>query len=266
MSDTIASPLFDFSQSGPNQWSSEGTDRFAQPNGSQFGGWVSGLMMAAILREPERRGAPVAMTGSFLYRVTKGPLTIRTTNLRTGASLAFWQAEIHQDGKLCAQSTITLAQRPEGGPNFGWLEMPQATPPEQIASEPPIQGAPGWRFTFDQRWAKGWPLTSGDHHSLCWAKEVDDIPVDYPQLALFADMFPPRVFAATGERFSASTITFSTYFHASAEEVAETGADYILLEGRGRRGSYGTCDVTAALWRRDGHLLATTEQLCWFRQ
>jgi acyl-CoA thioesterase len=265
MSDTTSAPVFEIAPAGSNEWSAAGTDRFAQPNGSQFGGYVSGLMMAAILSEPDRRGAPVAMTGSFLYRVTKGPFAIRTTNLRTGGSLAFWQAEIVQDGKLCAQSTITLAQRPTGSPNFGWLEMPDVTLPEKIPDEPPPQGAPGWRSTFDQRWVKGWPLINGDHHSLCWSKEVGDVAVDYPQLTLFADMFPPRVFAATGERFAASTISFSTYFHASADEVAGTGADFILLEGRGRRGSYGTCDVTAALWRRDGLLLATTEQLCWFR-
>jgi acyl-CoA thioesterase len=265
MSDTRAALLFDLAPSGPNEWRAAGTDRFAQPNGSQFGGYVSGLMMAAILAEPERRGAPVSMTGSFLYRVTKGPLTIRTKNLRTGGSLAFWQAEIVQDGKLCAQSTITLALRPEAGPNFGWVEMPSASTPEQIPSEPPIQGAPGWREVFDQRWFKGWPLSQGDSHSLCWAKEVGDNAVGYPELALFADMFPPRVFLATGNRWASSTISFSTYFHANAEEVGATGADYILLEGRGRRGSYGTCDVTAALWRRDGLLLATTEQLCWFR-
>jgi hypothetical protein len=36
------------------------------------------------------------------------------------------------------------------------------------------------------------------------------------------------------------------------------------MYGRGRRGSGGVCDLTAEIWRRDGLLLATTEQMWWF--
>ena len=43
------------------------------------------------------------------------------------------------------------------------------------------------------------------------------------------------------------------------------GADFVLQQAHGRRGADGVCDLSASLWRRDGVLLATTEQLVWFK-
>jgi acyl-CoA thioesterase len=261
----MSDKLFDLEMTAAGEWSASGKPRFNNPDGSQFGGYVSGLLLAAILQEPGKRGTPVAMTGVFMTRVAIAPLKVRTAKLRAGNSLEFWQAEIVQEQKLCAQATITLAQRPQGGPSFGWIEMPKLANPESLPSTEYIAGTPGWTQSFDRRIAKGRPLEKSDGHSLIWATEFDDHPVDYPRLAMFADMFPPRTYYGTGERRGSATVSFSTYFHASDEEVAKVGHDYILLEGRGRRGSHGVCDLTAAIWRRDGLLLATTEQLCWFR-
>ena len=55
------------------------------------------------------------------------------------------------------------------------------------------------------------------------------------------------------------------YFHGTAEEIDAVGDDYLLNEATGTRGERSTSGQQARLWSRDGALLATTEQLCWYR-
>jgi hypothetical protein len=43
------------------------------------------------------------------------------------------------------------------------------------------------------------------------------------------------------------------------------GDDFILVECEGRVGGAGASDERSSYWRRDGKLLATSEQLAWYR-
>jgi hypothetical protein len=47
--------------------------------------------------------------------------------------------------------------------------------------------------------------------------------------------------------------------------LAAVGTDYILNQPPGTRGEQSPSALQARLWRRDGVLLATSEQLCWYR-
>ena len=44
------------------------------------------------------------------------------------------------------------------------------------------------------------------------------------------------------------------------------GEDFILIECEGRVGGGGASDERSSYWRRDGKLLATSEQLAWYRE
>jgi hypothetical protein len=57
----------------------------------------------------------------------------------------------------------------------------------------------------------------------------------------------------------------SVYFHATPAELAAVGTDFILNEAIGTRGVESTSGQQARLWSREGSLLATTEQLAWYR-
>jgi hypothetical protein len=255
--------LFDLIPIAEGRWFAAGRDRFAQETGSQFGGYVLGLVITALLREPSRKGSPIALTCTFVSRVANGPLEIRIHCLREQSALAFWQAEVRQgaDETLCAQVIATLADRPET-PRFGWVRMPDATPPESL---PRATIGPPFVVSFDRRLVRGFPASPGDSTSIAWVREDDGEPVDPARLAMFADLFTPRlVYSPAGMRPS-STVSLTLYFHATADEIAAIGPDFVLQHGVGRSGAAGIFDMTASLWRRDGLLLATTEQLCWFR-
>jgi hypothetical protein len=63
-----------------------------------------------------------------------------------------------------------------------------------------------------------------------------------------------------------TTLSLTVYLHATAGEVAEAGRDYLLVECEGRVGGHGASDERSSYWRRDGKLLATSEQLVWYRE
>ena len=98
-----------------------------------------------------------------------------------------------------------------------------------------------------------------------WVRELSGRPIDYVQLAYLADAYAPRIFMWSKAPRLCSTITMSIYFHALAEELAELGDDFILSEITGTRAQHWTIGSQARLWSRKGTLLATTEQLCWFK-
>ena len=56
-----------------------------------------------------------------------------------------------------------------------------------------------------------------------------------------------------------------TESEATADELATVGTDFILNEAVGTRGEQSTSGQQARLWSREGALLATTEQLAWYR-
>jgi hypothetical protein len=55
------------------------------------------------------------------------------------------------------------------------------------------------------------------------------------------------------------------YFYASADELAAVGDDFVLSEAVGTRAEASIVGSQLRLWSRRGALLATSEQLCWFK-
>ena len=106
---------------------------------------------------------------------------------------------------------------------------------------------------------------SGDSSSTHWMRDMSGRALDHVLLAYLADQNAPRSFFwGTGPRPSA-TLTLSVYFHATDDEIAAAGNDYVLAETTGTRGHRSTSDQHVRIWSRRGALLATSEQLCWYR-
>jgi acyl-coenzyme A thioesterase PaaI-like protein len=126
---TTRNDIFDLAAAGEGRWIAAGNDRFAEHKGALFGGYVFGSAMSAVLQEPGGRGAPIAMTATFVSRVTNAPFEIVTQRLKQGNSLEFWRATVVQQREPCVEASVTLAQRTPTAA-FQWLDMPIAAPPE----------------------------------------------------------------------------------------------------------------------------------------
>ncbi|CAN5295509.1 thioesterase family protein [soil metagenome] len=258
-------PMINVEANGPGLWDCEPEPRFLLPNGAHWGGYALGVLLKSVLLEPSRVGAPMSMTVSYLAPLRNEPMVVSTRLLRKGSSLEFWRAEISQrgDDHPCVHAQITLAQR-KPTRRFGWIEMPAAPEPEDVARfKIPVK----FLERFDIRPVDGWRPDKTDSNTIEWTGLVEDHPIDEIVLAMLADRFMPRhAFVYGAAHTPSSTISLTIYFHATAAEIAAVGHDFVLTQAMGRSGSDSIFDMHGQIWRRDGVLLITTEQLSWFRE
>ena len=236
-----------------------------EANTGMFGGWTAALLLKAVLEDPAVEGSPSALTVNFIGRVVPGErLLVRVTRLGNSRSVAHWRADLHGNGgdELLATAAVVLGKR-RGSESAIDFAMPTVPPPEGIpGSNPP--GAFGQRT--DTRAVYGIPpFNRGDMRSITWVRENSGRRVDAIQLAYLADVYAPRVFHISSGPRPSSTLVMSTYFLAGSEELSAVGDDYVLSDAEGTRIEQSLVGSRSRLWSRGGTLLATTEQLCWFK-
>jgi hypothetical protein len=162
---------------------------------------------------------------------------------------------------------VTLARRPPTPP-FAFAVMPQAPAPESLPAPPaPSEAMRHYgAASFDRRSMEGFPPTPGtDSRSLAWVRSMRG-PFDKALLGMVTDNSAPSAMYALGPTIRTTTLTLTCYLHATAEELAELGDDFILVECEGRVGGGGASDERSSYWSRSGKLLATSEQLAWYRE
>lgn len=236
--------------------------------GSQFGGWTAAALLKAIMVEPGAKGAPLSQSVLFLESIGDGPYEISTRLIRSGARLQFWRSELHQGGKCCAHAQVTMGVRRETT-QFTDAMMPDAPPPETDGLgewTPPS----GFGLKYRSRWTTPMPRSpevdrSKPASSLVWQQDRALRPLDVLQLAAMADLAPPRVIWKRDAITASSTVSMTTHFHGTPEEIAAVGSRFILSEVHCRRCEGGYFDHELKLWSPDGALLATSEQMAAFR-
>ena len=241
-------------------------DPLYEANTGMFGGWTAALLLKAVLEHPERVGSAASLTVNFVSRVIPGEeLVVRRTSLGGSRSLAHWRAELLRVGdgeQLLATASIILGQR-RASDHATDLTMPAVPPPEELPSSNP-PGIFGERTETCGAYGVP-PFKRPDLRSLTWVRETSGRAVDEVQLAYLSDVYAPRVFHISDGPRPSSTLTMSTYFLATPEELADVADDFVLTEADGTRIHESLAGSRARLWSRRGSLLATTEQLCWFR-
>jgi acyl-CoA thioesterase len=230
-----------------------------------FGGWTAAVLLRIVLDDPARLGAPSAITVNYVSKIDPGTeVVVRARRVGGGRSLHHWHSELlaADDDRLLAHAMLVFADRRETD-GFTESAMPEAAAPElfEVFHPPSTQGE-----RMDVRPITGNPPFAQDSTaSTCWVRESTGRPVDYLQLAFLADANAPRSFFwSDGPRLSA-TMTMSVYFHGTEEEISSVGDEYLFNETIGTRGDKSTSGQLTRLWRRDGVLLTTSEQLCWYR-
>lgn len=227
-----------------------------------FGGWTTAVALASVMNSSTSEAVPAALTINFVGSIDPGSdVEIRTSLIGSTRSLEHWSSTVHGGDSVHAAALIVLANRRETEPHLQPTK-PDAPDPSTLErfEAPPPQGRQTEMYP-----AAPWAYGSGDTRSAHWLRDTNDRPLDHLLLAYLADQYAPRSFFwGVGVRPSA-TLTMSVYFHATAAELASVGTDFILNEAVGTRGEQSTSGQQARLWSREGALLATTEQLAWYR-
>jgi acyl-coenzyme A thioesterase PaaI-like protein len=263
------SPTYDMALNAvaPGRWTTHAAPEWRNPGGGLWGGYALGLCVRALEAEPEATGEALSMTLTYASGLPSGDLDVRTRRLRQGGSIGVWEVELRPQGveDVGVHGMITLARRP-ATPPFAFATMPQAPSPDDLPS--PVHPAGMEHFgasAFERRTLDGFPpKPGGDSRSLAWVRPRRGA-WDKALLAMVTDNSAPRVMYAL-DRVMTTTLSLTVYLHARAEELAALGDQFILIECEGRVGGGGASDERSSYWSRDGRLLATSEQLAWYRQ
>jgi acyl-CoA thioesterase len=229
-----------------------------------FGG-VSAAMLAQGLKRSARDDLQlVSITTDFMTGMKDGPYALSTIRHRAGRSTEFWAASIQQDGASspALRATAIFGERRE---TVEWTEgeMPDAPPPEDCQGFVPPRP---WAEHISIRPCLNTDIFNATStRNALWVKFTEPRPLDDLALVCLADTPTPRVFFVVHEFTVLSTISMTVYLHASETDLAEAGSDWVMLEANAGRGGGGFYDQHARIWSRAGKLLATTQQMVWYK-
>jgi acyl-coenzyme A thioesterase PaaI-like protein len=239
-----------------------------------FGGVTAAALLRAVERHPERVGDPLSLTVNYAGPIADGPFEITARPVRTNRTNQHWQLELTQDGAVTTTATAVFGIRRD---TWSDLELSMPSVPGPAAEDVVPQIFPdfiAWGRNYDLRFVAGAvpdaePTAeipeNPDSVSTLWLRDTPARPLDFASLTAMSDAFYPRVFLRRGRYLPAGTISLTVYFHATAEELAAQGTEYLLGRARANRFGHGHFDQIAHLWGHDGTLLATSHQLVYFK-
>jgi len=230
-----------------------------------FGGFTASVLLRAVTLDPRAAGDPLALTVNYAAPIAEGRFDVAARLVRANRSTQHWLVELSQgDGEPAAVATVVMAERRES-----WSQQ-IATPPSP--GEAPIYdsgSSANWPGRYRFRFAAGAPDFqgggTGETRSEVWIADAEPRALDHASLAAMGDAFFGRIFHARRAIVPFGTVSMTTHFHVSAEELAAEGATEVLgiADARTFHRSYG--DQTGELWSPAGRLLATTTQVFYFK-
>jgi len=253
-----------------------------------YGGVTAGQMLQAVMLDPRRLGDPLSFTLHYTAPIADGPILVHTQVRRSNRSTQHWSIDMLQ-GEPGAEQTvmtgmlITAVRRQTWGHQE--RPMPDCPAPETLERFR-REEAPVWVNSFDLRYAKG-PMRmrgrasdaeslavalarldapAAEHsESLLWMRDEPMRRLDFPGLASLCDIFFPRLFVRRPVWVPVGTISMSIHFQASQQELDAIGSDYLLGEAGANRFHRGFFDQHAFVWSRQGDLVASTQQMVYFK-
>jgi acyl-CoA thioesterase len=234
-----------------------------------FGGWIASQLLGRVLDDPRRSGDPIATSTSFVGAIVEGPFAIHVRQLRSNRSTDFWWAELRQEQngaeQVCAYATIAFARRPSTTAHLE-QSMPDAPPPEEVAERPMPPMSLPWMTLYENRMSTATPFRGeGPARSLTWTRK-HGVPLDFLALTEICDTAIPRIFYRIRRPIPIATVTMNAFFHVTGEALAEVGTDFVLCDANWHVANAGYFDEQQSIWSRSGRLLATTDQLVWYRE
>lgn len=250
---------------GPTLFDVANTPEYQNPFGV-FGGWVGAVLTKAAEQSDAFRGSVRTVQVSYLAGPKGDTLQLETNLLRRGGKTDFWRATLSAGDDIFAVADIVAAEHRPTDLVYD-ASMPDIAAPETLPKMAPHgSGGPKWIRHFDQRMAKGVPFKKNDSpEAMVWIRETDGRPLDRMGLVALLDTPMPRSFYLSDRPAPGSTIAMSTYIYASEEQLATVGNDFVLLRIDGSATRDGMADQRVELWSREGIVLATSNQMVFFR-
>lgn len=233
-----------------------------------FGGVTAAQVMNAVLLHPQRLGDPVSLTINFAAALSHAPFVVAARAARTNRSTQHWVIEVRQGGETVITATAFTALRRD---TWGVDEesMPVCPPPQDV----PVGDGPmpiEWVKRYEMRPVAGamptvWDGSGDSSLTQLWLRDNPPRALDFASLTALADVFFPRVFVRRATLVPIGTVTMTIYFHADSSQLAASAMGYLMGQAKAQAFRNGYFDHTAQLWNEAGVLLATTQQLVYYK-
>jgi acyl-CoA thioesterase len=234
-----------------------------------FGGCTAATILRALIEHPQRSGDPLALTVNYCAPITEGEFDLDVRLVKANRSSQHWCVELSQGGGDVA--TLATAVFAERRPSWSYqsAEMPETKP---LGTIPPyIKVAAPWVKQYDFRFIKGDPdFGAGKQapvsaYSKLWIGDRVPRKIDMLSLVSMSDAFFARVFHVRRELVPFGTVTLTTYFHVSSEDLAAEDITHVLACADAKIFNRSYQDQTGELWSPSGKLIATTTQMGYFK-
>lgn len=151
------------------------------------------------------------------------------------------------------------------------MPMPESPRPETVERMSIGPSGVAWIKQYEMRPFSGgiparWDESLSHSETRIWLRDAEPRPLDFASLAAMSDMFYPRVWLRRAKHVPAGTVSITTYFHAGPQQLAEVGTGYLLGRAAGQQFFNGFFDQTAHLWSEKGVLLATSNQIVYYKE
>jgi acyl-CoA thioesterase len=255
---------------GDSQWSGHTSDDYWAFIGP-FGGATAATMLHAIIGHAQRDGDPLSLTVNYCAPIARGPFDLDVRLIRANRSTQHWSVELTQGGEVSAFATAVFAIR---RPSWSHQprQRPDATSFEQTRQYPKSALKMSWVHQYDFRFVEGQPALDGaprtepaSPFSKLWIGDTVPRQIDMLSLMSMSDAFFGRVFHVRGEMVPFGTVSLTTYFHVDAEDLRAEDTRQVLAIADASSFHKSYANQTGELWSPGGRLLATTQQIAYFK-
>jgi len=234
-----------------------------------FGGFTAATILRALIEHPQRAGDPLALTVNYCAPIAEGGFDLDVRLVKANRSSQHWCVELSQGGAdVAAIATAVFAERRPSWSHQA-AQMPEVKPFEVLPSYSKF--AAPWIKQYDFRFIEG-GLNFADGkdvpaspYSRLWIGDRLPRQIDKLSLVSMSDAFFARVFHARREVVPFGTVTLTTYFHASVEDLASENITHVLACADAKIFNRSYQDQSGELWSPSGKLLATTTQMGYFK-
>ena len=232
---------------------------------SPYGGITAAIALNGLLLQQERQGDPVSLTVNYVAPTQPGEFFVEPRLVRSNRTTQHWAVQITQAGEVVTSAIAFFGVR---RPTWS---MTEAVPPA-VGKEPGTRFQPPrdlmrWPAMYDIRYVRGkMREENADSLTHSWISDAVPRPVDFLSLTAYCDTFAPRLLFRRPLFVPRGTVSLNIYYHVEADELSAQGPEPVLGVAQGQVFHKGYFDQQAQVWGRDGRLLATTQQVVWFKE
>lgn len=255
---------------GDGRWEGRTTAPYRNMVGP-FGGVVAALFVNAVMQDPRFMGQPVSQTVNFCGGIEDGAMEITTKLARSGKYLQHWTVALLQNGDIRATGTLVTGER--GDVFSHQTQTAPVAPPAQDVERTatdlfplPFLGQYNFRFLTGGFGDGGTPEAPASADSLMWISDAEPRPLDFLSLAAMADSFYLRLIKVRGGLGRMGTVSLTTHFLATPDELFAQKDAPILAHADAHRFHGQIHDQQSSLWSTDGKVLATGNQIAWYKE